>query len=628
VNDEDPSYPVMDDLELLHEYATRRSEAAFTALVERHAPFVYSAALRQTGNTHLAEEITQTVFIILARKAGRISGRTILTGWLFRTTRHTAADALKMQIRRHRREQQAIQMQTTDTDEFNWERIAPLLDQAVAALGKDDRDAVLLRYFEKKTFVQIGAAMGANEEAARKRTARATEKLRLYFSERGITLTAAVLAAAVSARSVHAAPATLIKSAAAVAFAKGASVSTLTVIKGALKVMALTKTQTAIVGIIIAGATWYSVIQNEARTQLHAENETLRQRIAKLQSDNNNLSRRAAQAERLARLAAPPAKFVAPPASSSAQTLPDDLSATNLLAQLLKNYGSDPRLTQQQAEAFLKANGRTAANLIAAFEASGDPALLQEAMQKYPNDPQVDFMAAMDKNLSPDQQRQWLNAFEASAPNNALANYLSALNYFNSGQNGLAVQELNAAAGKSQYQDYTIEAVQSMEEAYLNAGYSVGNAEVLSQVDSQLPQLTALKQLGLNMVTLANSYQQSGDSASAQAILQMAVNLGQNVANESGIQYIINSLVGVAIQYNALQAMDPNSQYGNSGDTVQNELDQLTQEKASLKSINDQFYNSIMPEMSEQDLLSFMQRKLIFGETAAEQWAIGKYSPQ
>jgi RNA polymerase sigma factor (sigma-70 family) len=619
---------VMDDLELLRDYATRRSEAAFAALVERYAPLVYSAALRQTDDAHLAEEITQTVFIILARKAGSISRVTILPGWLFRATRNVAADALKMQIRRHRREQQAAQMQTAVTNESNWEQIAPFLDSAVASLGEHDRNAVLLRFFENKSFAQIGTAMGINEEAARKRTARATEKLRFYFSNRGVALTAVTLTAAISANSVHAAPATLLKSATAIALAKGATAgaSTLTLIKGALKVMALTKTQTAIVGLVIAGATWYSVTQNRARTQLRAENETLQQQMAQLQSDNKNLSRRVAQAERLARLAAPPAKFVAPPAAPPTET--DNLSATNLMAQLLKSQGNDPRLTQQQAEAFLKANGRNAANLIAAFEASGDPALLQEAMQKFPEDPQVDFMAAMDKTLSPDQQRQWLNAFEASAPNNALANYLSALNYFNSGQNDQAVQELNAAAGKSQFQDYTVEAVQSMEEAYLNAGYSVANAELLSQSDIQLPQLTALKQLGQNMVTLANSYQQSGDSASAQAVLQLAVSLGQNVGDESGVQYTINSLVGMNIQYNALKDMDPNSQYDNNGDTVQNELDQLNQQRAALKSVNTQFYDSVLPAMSDPDMISFEQRKLIFGETSAEQWAIGKYAPQ
>jgi tetratricopeptide (TPR) repeat protein len=302
------------------------------------------------------------------------------------------------------------------------------------------------------------------------------------------------------------------------------------------------------------------------------------------------------------------------------------LPSSNLVAQLFKD-GNAPRLTHEQFEAYLKANGRNAANLLAAFDASGDPALLQEAMEKYPNDPQVDFRAALDKNLSPEQQRQWLNAFEQSAPNNALANYLSALNYFSSGQNNQAVQELNAAATKSQFQDYTLDSVQNMEEAYLAAGYSEADAGMIAEATTQLPQVAALKQLGQNLVSLANSYQQSGDSTSAQAALQMAVNLGRNLDDgESGAPFLINTLVGMNIEYNALNAMDPNSPYGSAGQTVQDQLNQLAQQKTALKSANDQFYNSVAPMMSQQDWISFQQRQNIFGVAAAQQWFIGKYS--
>jgi len=141
-----------DDLQLLRDYAERQSGEAFETLVSRYLNLVYSAAWRQVRDAHLAEEITQAVFILLARKAGSLSPRTILSGWLYRAACYVSADALKTRRRRQQREQEAHMQSTTEqfAPDPTWELVSPLLDEALMRLGEKDRQAVLLHYFEKK----------------------------------------------------------------------------------------------------------------------------------------------------------------------------------------------------------------------------------------------------------------------------------------------------------------------------------------------------------------------------------------------------------------------------------------------------------------------------------------------
>jgi uncharacterized protein (TIGR03435 family) len=259
--------PDANDMDLVREFARHNSETAFTELVRRHINLVYSVALRCTRNPNDAEEVTQAVFIILARKAVSLGERTVFTGWLYETTRFVSTRLLRNNDRRQRREQEAYMQSTlNETDTAGvWEKLSPDLETAMSQLATRDRALLVLRFYENKTGSEAAALLGIREAAAHKRATRAIEKLRKIFAQRGVTFPAAAIAGAVSANSVQAAPIALAKSVTAVAIIKGATAgsSTLTLIKGTLKLMAWTKAKTAIVvgaGILFATGTTTIVV--------------------------------------------------------------------------------------------------------------------------------------------------------------------------------------------------------------------------------------------------------------------------------------------------------------------------------------------------------------------------------
>jgi RNA polymerase sigma factor (sigma-70 family) len=255
-----------DDMELVREYARTNSEEAFAALVSRYVNLVYSVALRQARDPGVAEEVTQAVFILLARKAASLHPKTVLPGWLCRTARFVSTRALTAQYRRQKREQEAyVQSHLNEPESIAWSQVEPLLDTALAQLGEKDHDAIVLRFFQNKNLSEVGAALGASEHAAKKRVSRALEKLRKFFAKQGVVSTAVVIAGAISAHSVQAAPETLAKTITVVAAGKGAAASgsTTTLIKGALKIMAWSKVKIAvIVGVVVlAGVTTPVAVQ-------------------------------------------------------------------------------------------------------------------------------------------------------------------------------------------------------------------------------------------------------------------------------------------------------------------------------------------------------------------------------
>ena len=239
------------DAELLRAYVEHGSETAFAAIVERHKGLVYASALRQTADAGLAEEITQAVFVVLARKAATLKPGTILSGWLFRATRFATSDALKGERRRARREHEASLMNPANTDPDDdsaalWQEIAPVLDDSLARLGERDRHALLLRFFDQKNLADVGRALGLSEDGARRRIQRALEKLRGLLGQRGVVVPAVVLASALAANAAPTAPSTLLISATA-----SSSAASAPLVKGTLALMAWSKTKIAIVTIAI-----------------------------------------------------------------------------------------------------------------------------------------------------------------------------------------------------------------------------------------------------------------------------------------------------------------------------------------------------------------------------------------
>lgn len=247
--------PEPDDGELLAQYARNQSEAAFAALVARHVNLVYSVALRHVSDSHQAEDITQVVFLLLAKKAGNLSPKTILSGWLYRAAQLTSTNYLRMEKRRQHREQEVhMQSLVNESEPGIWAEMAPVLDVAMARLGDRERNAIVLRFFEGKSLKEVGSALGASEDAAQKNVERALKKLRGFFTRRGVALSAATLASVLSVNSVQAAPAGLAQSIAAAGMTRGTVVggSATLLMKSTLKMMAWLKIKAVAKGAALA----------------------------------------------------------------------------------------------------------------------------------------------------------------------------------------------------------------------------------------------------------------------------------------------------------------------------------------------------------------------------------------
>jgi RNA polymerase sigma factor (sigma-70 family) len=264
---------------LLRQYSQSGSEEAFGELVRKHLDLVYSTALRTlAGDEHLARDVSQTVFIDLARKAASLSRRPELAGWLYTSTCFAAAKAVRSERRRQAREQAAELMTegASVAENPDWDRLRQVLDSSMLELKQTDRQVLLLRFFQRNSLTEMAQKLGLNENAARMRVERALERLRGLLARRGITSTGAALALAIAQQAVTAAPAGLGAVITASTLAGAATTGAFSI----LNLITLMKTKTIVLGILIAAGGTSLVLQHETNARLETQIAQLRAQLA------------------------------------------------------------------------------------------------------------------------------------------------------------------------------------------------------------------------------------------------------------------------------------------------------------------------------------------------------------
>ena len=280
-----------------------------------------------------------------------------------------------------------------------------------------------------------------------------------------------------------------------------------------------------------------------------------------------------------------------------------------------------PEIKVADLEGYLAANHRNATSLLAAFRLTSDRELLKEAAEKFPDDPRVAYESWFRTQDKAERQK-WFEKWEQATPDNALASYLAAANFFKLGDNDAALQKLEAAASKPDFSYFSRQSVQDAEEAYKAAGYSEAEAKMVAAFGLLLPHLTELKGMSQNLAELSTAYRQAGDPDSANAVVELGTQLAHRIS--AGPSFMIEDLVAIASESAVLKSLDPTSPSAVPGKTVQEELDALAAQRAALKQAGKE-YEAVLGQASAEDLVGYCDRLKLFGEQQASSWLVEKY---
>lgn len=631
------------DSQLLRAYVERRSESAFAELVRRHVDLVYSAGLRMVCDSHLAEDVTQAAFVALAKNATQLTDRPVLSSWLHRTAQNIAAQTVRSDVRRRAREQEAAAMNQllAAQSDASWEQIAPHLDAALGELSEPDRDALLLRYFERKSAREMAQVLGVSDEAAQKRVSRAVERLREFFAKRGITIGASGLVLVISTNAVQAAPvglAVTICISAALAGTTVAASATAT----ATKVIAITTLQKTLV-IALVGA---AVV---AATGLYVTQQLKRDFAAT--GERNVVASTATHAGTTPAAAKMVVDDLAEDVLDRERNTAEEVAVDFDWRSVFSSTNAPPRLPRDVVENYLDGKGRDAASLLAAYHALADTNYLKEAAANFPADPKVQWTVLMG-NPSPEERLKWLESFKASSPENALANFLLAGAYLNghhtsesgpprvfgtdklsareflaTSQAQAAIGELLEASRKPLFKDYLAESRLDEEALNLAAGRSPIQALLAARGWWQAvsPQAATLKAIGYDLEQLQKEYLNIGDTASAEHLTQIGLALAARLKGGDTGKIASNRLNGLGLEALLMRSWDPNTSYDFlGGKTPTEKLEEIHQQREEIKTLLPAA-QSLIRQMTEADVLSYWERAWQFGDVEAARWLLKQY---
>lgn len=603
------------DSQLLRAYAEQCSEEAFSELVSRHVDLVYSASLRMVRDRHLAEDVTQAAFVALARNAPQLVHRSVLSGWLHRTAQNIAVQTVRSIERRRAREQEASAMNEVLDHESDatWKCIAPHLDDALGTLNESDRDALMLRYFERKSAQEMAQILGISSEAAQKRVTRAVDRLREYFAQCGITAGTSGGLLATLTNAVQAAPiglAATISKAAPLAAVATTSTSGISLIQSLL----MTTTKKVLTAAALATAVGTGIYKAHQLAALRNRVSMLQQQAALIDQTNSDQDK--ANKESATDLLHLPGALAEPRKNIDQDSLVH--SRSNLLNALLSPGGEIPAVSSDFLERWF-ASGRTnALDLLAARRASQNADFFHQALTIFPNDPRV-LLAGDQFNGASEAQRKRLDRLKTADPDNALVDYLSAKNYLKEGRIEEALVELSAASGKERFDDYSRDSTLAVEELYLAAGFSPAEAKAYGTSQTPLPHLSSLKGLSQELAKLQQNYLAAGNQEGAEDLARLGMQLGQRLRSSTGARCIVEELTGMSIEAQVLNPLPPEGHYNFVPGGIPEYLDQISRRRADLKG----FWHdceSWLRQASDSEIVAYFDRVKMFGEVEALKW--------